>query len=220
MNVRWMLKKQFQLRIRVVDAALASLLALPKPAFKSLNSIATMDATFPPSLQWTTRTWHHNHYLSKDELDDLRNNVNVGCGEQPAFKSLNSIATMDATFPPSVQWTTRTCHHNHYLSKDELDDLRNNVNAGFGEELNVRWMLKKQFQLRIRVVDAALASLLDLQKPALKWLNSTATLDATFPSSLQRTTRTWHYNHYLSKDELDDLRNNVNVGCGEQLNFR
>ncbi|VDO41891.1 unnamed protein product [Heligmosomoides polygyrus] len=103
-----MLKKQFQLRVRVVDAALASLLALPKPAFKSLNS----------------------------------------------------IATMDATFPPSVQWTTRTCHHHHYLSKDELDDLRNNVNVGFGEELNVRWMLKKQFQLRIRVVDAALASLI------------------------------------------------------------
>ncbi|VDP59463.1 unnamed protein product [Heligmosomoides polygyrus] len=111
-----MLEKQLQLRICVFVAALASLLALPKPALKSLNS----------------------------------------------------TATMDATFTPRVHCTRRTCYHNHYLSKDELDDLRNNVNVGFGEELNFRWMLKKQFQLRTRVVDAALASLLDLPKPAFK----------------------------------------------------
>ncbi|VDP59462.1 unnamed protein product [Heligmosomoides polygyrus] len=34
--------------------------------------------------------------------------------------------------------------------KDDLDVLRNNVNVGCGEELNFRWMLKKQFQFRIR----------------------------------------------------------------------
>lgn len=122
--------------------------------------------------------------------------------------------------PPFSSSRFLTCHHHQYRTNYKLNGLRNDVNVGRGGEPHFPWMLEKQLQLRICVFVAALASLLALPKPALKSLNSTATMDATFTPRVHCTRRTCYHNHYLSKDELDDLRNNVNVGFGEELNFR